>query len=84
MTKMRARGCKHYAVMALGERWEKPKFLYDEKENQRLWIFARRKDAERVAREFTSGGNRMIVNSKPQPVKWIAAPVWVETMVGSE
>lgn len=77
---MNPRGAKHYAVMGIGARWKKPKFLY-ETPSRRIVIFDTRTHAEHYRSHLEEQGIRMVFGGKEHVVKWIVAPVWSETIV---
>jgi hypothetical protein len=86
---MQTRGHKYFAVVALkAVGWRKPRFVWSDGLRRQLYIYARRKDAARKAREM--GADKLWVfapeteQSKNSPetiaVQWIVCAVWVETI----
>jgi hypothetical protein len=83
---MQTRGEKYFAVMAIKDGWQKPRFVWTG--YRHLHIYDRRKDAARKAREMKADklmewcpSSEMRKNApKTIPVRWIVCPVRVETM----
>jgi hypothetical protein len=84
------RGCQYFAVMGMKEGWKKPRFVWSAGLRRQLYIYARRRDANRRCKEMKADGqlefcpeNEYAKNApKTVPVEWIVCAVWVETMPG--